>query len=79
MMMMMISNNNLTVKKKQTRKWFEDENMQQITVKGEKYILKKKRKGQPCHTNWKNPTETQLVGQKKKTPLGLLSYNVKSA
>ena len=41
------------------------------------YILKKK--GQPCHTNWKKSKDTQLVGQKKKTPLGLLSYNEKSA
>ncbi len=27
----------------------------------------KKRKGQPCHTNWKKSTDTQLTGQKKKT------------
>ena len=39
----------------------------------------KKRKGQPCHTNWKESKDMQLVGQKKKTPLGLLSYNAKSA
>ena len=40
---------------------------------GEKYILekniyiRKKRKGQPCHTNWKKSKDAQLVGQKKKT------------
>ena len=45
-----------------------------------KYILEKKekRKGQPCHTNCKKSKDTQLVGQKKKPPLGLQSYNAKS-
>ena len=52
---------------KKHAKWFEDENIQWITVKGKKiYIGKKKRKGQPCHTNWKKSKDTQLVGQKKK-------------
>ena len=46
---------------------------------GGKIYVGKKRKGQPCHTNWKKSKVTQLVGQKKKTPLGLLSYNAKSA
>ena len=32
----------------------------------EKNILEKKRKGQPCVTNWKKSKDTQLVGQKKK-------------
>ena len=30
------------------------------------YILEKKRKGQPCHTNWKKSTDTQSIGQKKR-------------
>ena len=52
--------------------------------KGEIYIyiyiyIDKKSEDQPCHTNWKKSKDTQLVGQKKKTPLGRLSYNVKSA
>ena len=35
---------------------------------GEKYIyIGKKRKGPPCHTNWKKSKDTQLVSQKKKT------------
>ena len=46
---------------------------------GKNIYWKKKRKGQPCHTNWKKSKDTQLVGQKKKTPLGLLRYNAKSA
>ena len=32
------------------------------------YILENKRKGQPCHINWKKSIDTQLIGQKKKTP-----------
>ena len=45
-----------------------------------KYIyIGKKRKGQTCHTNLKKSKDTQLVGQKKKPPLGLLSLNAKSA
>ena len=70
--------------RKKTGKWFEDEHVQWITVKGENilekiHIGKKKRKGQSCHTNWKKSKDTQLVVQKKKPPLGLLSYNAKSA
>ena len=43
---------------------------------GKNIYRKKKEKDQPCHTNWKESKDTQLVGQKeKKTPLGLLSYN----
>ena len=36
---------------------------------GGKYIYtgKKRRKGQHCHTNWKKSTDTQSIGQKKKT------------
>ena len=57
--------------KKKTGKWFEDENIQRINVKGGKYILEKryilekKRKGQPCYTNWEKSKDTQLVGKKK--------------
>ena len=60
--------NNRPYGKKKTGKWFEDENIQLITIKGKNiYILKKKiSKGQPCHTNWKKSKDTQLVGQKKK-------------
>ena len=65
--------------RKKNGKWFEDKNVQRITVKGEKNIYCKKRKGQPCHTNWNKSKDTQLVGQKKKKQLGLLSYNAKSA
>ena len=38
-----------------------------------------KKKDEPCHTNWKKSKDKQLVGQKKKSPLRLLSYNAKSA
>ena len=32
--------------------------------RGKNIYWKKKRKGQPCHTNWKKSKDTQLVGQK---------------
>ena len=38
----------------------------------------KKRKGQPCHTNWKKSRDTQSVGQKTKTHRKMLRcYNYK--
>ena len=39
------------------------------SLSGEK--KEKKRKGQPCHTNWKKSRDTQSVGQKNKSPLQL--------
>ena len=59
-------------------KWFEDENIQRITVKGEN-ILEKKEKANLVIPIEKKSKETHMVGQKKKTPFGLLSYNAKSA
>ena len=44
-----------------------------------KYIGKKKTKNNLVIPIEKKSKDTQLVGQKKKTPLGLLSYNAKSA
>ena len=41
------------VRKKKPGKWFEDENIQQISVKWKEIYIGKKRKCQPCHTNWK--------------------------
>ena len=35
--------------------------------RGKIYIGKKKRKGQPCHTNGKKSKDAKLIGQKKKT------------
>ena len=52
--------------RKKPGEWFEDDNIQRITVKGENIYLGKKRKGQPCHTNWRKSKDTQLVSQKKK-------------
>ena len=52
---------------------------------GEKYILEKniyiwKKKKRPTLSyQLKKSKDMQLVGQKKKTPLGLLTYNAKSA
>ena len=43
------------------------------------YIGKKKEKANFVIPIEKKSKDTQLVGQKKKTPLGLLSYNAKSA
>ena len=60
--------------RKKPGKWFEDENIQRITVKGKIYIGKKKRKSQPCHTNWKNQKTRNWLVKRKKPPLGLLSY-----
>ena len=40
---------------------------------GKKYILGKK--GQPCHTNCKNQKTRNWLVKRRKTPLGLLSYN----
>ena len=55
--------------RKKPGKWFDDENIQRITIKGEKYIYWKKKKVEK--TNLVIPIEkkskdTQLVGQKKK-------------
>ena len=66
--------------KKKTGKWFEDENIQRIIVKGEKLYILEKKKRPPLSYQLKKSKDTQLVGQKKKkTPFGLLSYNAKSA
>ena len=47
---------------------------------GEKiYILGKKEKANFVIPIEKKSKDTQLVGQKKKTPFGLLTYNAKSA
>ena len=43
------------------------------------YILEKNEKANLVIPIEKKSKGTQLVGQKKKTPLGLLSYNAKSA
>ena len=54
--------------KKKPGKWFEDENIQRITVKGKKYVLGKKEKANlviPVKKKRKSK-DTQLVGQKKK-------------
>ena len=65
--------------RKKPGKWFEMKIYNESLSREKKSILEKKRKGQPCYTNWKQSKDTQLVGQKKKPPLGLLSYNAKSA
>ena len=50
--------------RKQTGKWFEDENIQQISVKGKTIFWeKKKRTTLSCQS--KKSKDTQLVGQKK--------------
>ena len=43
------------------------------------YILEKKKEKANLVIPIEKNQHTQLVGQKKKTPLGLLSYNAKSA
>ena len=67
--------------RKKPSKWFEDENIWRITVKGKIYIGKKytlKKTERPTLSyQLKKIKDTQLVGQKKKTPLGLLSYKCK--
>ena len=73
--------NNSPYGKKKPGKWFEDENIQRITVKGKKYILEKKKKEKdnlviPIKKNQK--TRNWSV-KRKKPPFGLLSYNAKSA
>ena len=65
--------------RKKPSKWFEDENIQRINAKGEKYILGKKEKANLVIRIEKKSKDSQLVGQKKKPLLGLLSYNAKSA
>ena len=65
-------------KKTKTGKSFEDENIQQITVK-EKIYIEKKEKVNLVIPIEKNQKICQLVDQKKKPLLGLLSYNAKSA
>ena len=50
---------------------FRDNNISRITARGKKKKVirrKKKRKGQPYHTNWKKSRDTQSVGQKNKNP-----------
>ena len=73
--------------KKKPGKWFQDENIQRITVKekniyiGKKYILEKKRKKRPTLSYQLKKIKRHVIGwsQEKITPLGLLSYNAKSA
>ena len=63
-----IFNNSPYGKKKKPQKTASDLKMtmyNESLSKG-KNIYWKKRKGQPCHTNWKQSKDTQLVGQKKK-------------
>ena len=66
---------------KKPGKWFVDENIQRITVKRKKiYIGKKKKRKRPTLSyEFKKSKDTQLVGQKKKTAFGLVSYYAKSA
>ena len=66
--------------KKKTGKWFEPENIQRITAKGKNIYLGKKRKGQPCHTNWNNQKKPNWSVKRKKNTVianGLLTYNAK--
>ena len=52
---------------RKTGKWFEDENIQRITVKGKKkYILEKKKKRANLVITIEKNQDMQLVGQKKK-------------
>ena len=51
--------------KKKPGKWFEDENIQRITVKRKKYMLEKKEKSNLVISIEKNQ-DMQLVGLKKK-------------
>ena len=54
--------------RKKNGKWFEDENIQRITVKGNIYIYIGKKKKRPTlsYQLKKKSKDTQLVGQKKK-------------
>ena len=56
---------------KKTGKWFEDENIQRITVKGKniywkKYILEEKEKANLVIQIEKKSKDMELVGQRKK-------------
>ena len=59
--------------RKKPGKWFEDENIQRITAKGKIYIywkkiyFGKKRKDQPCHTNWKKSRHALGWSKEKNT------------
>ena len=71
--------NNSPYGKKKPGKWFEDENIQRITVKGKKiYIGKKKEKANLIIPIEKKIKRHTIGWSKEKTLLGLLSYNAKS-
>ena len=65
-------------KKKKPGKWFEDEHIQRITLKGKMYIGKKKEKANLVIPIEKNQKTYNWLVKRKKTPLGLLSYYAKS-
>ena len=67
-------------KEKKTLPEFRDNNISRITAQGKKkkVIRRKKRKGQLCHTNWKNQEiRNQLVKRTKTHCKMLWCYNYK--